>query len=65
MSKNMTDQDLDQSYSALCTALASVGEAQAPLFLSMVCLSLLARSESAEQVLPLIAQAQKQCESTT
>lgn len=59
----MTDHDLDQSYSALCTALASVGETQASLFLSMVCLSLLARCESAEQVLPLIANAQKQCES--
>ena len=65
MTQKMTDQDLDQSYSALCTALASVGEAQAPLFLSMVCLSLMARSESAAQVLPLIAQAQKQCESTS
>ena len=61
--QKMTDQDLDQSYSALCTALACVGTAQAPLFLSMVCLSLMARSESAELVLPLIAQAQKQCES--
>lgn len=64
MTQKMTDQDLDQSYSALCTALASVGETQAPLFLSMVCLSLMARSESAAQVLPLIAQAQQQCEST-
>lgn len=53
--QKMTDQDLDQSYSALCTALASVGAAQAPLFLSMVCLSLMARSESAAQVLPLIS----------
>ena len=61
--QKMTDQDLDQSYSALCNALANVGAAQAPLFLSMVCLSLMARSESAAQVLPLIAQAQKQCES--
>jgi hypothetical protein len=26
----MTDADLDQSYSALCAALAQVGEAQAP-----------------------------------
>ncbi len=39
----MTDADLDTSYSALCAALAQVGEAQAPLFLSMVCLSLLSR----------------------
>ena len=61
--QKMSDQDLDQSYSALCNALASVGAAQAPLFLSMLCLSLMARSESAAQVLPLIAQAQQQCES--
>lgn len=61
----MSDQDLDQSYSALCIALASVGAAQAPLFLSMLCLSLMARSESAAQVLPLIAQAQQQCESAS
>ena len=65
MTQKMSDQDLDQSYSSLCTALASVGEAQAPLFLSMVCLSLMARSESAAQVLPLIAQAHQQCESAS
>lgn len=65
VAQKMTDQDLDQSYSALCTALASVGAAQAPLFLSMVCLSLMARSESAAQVLPLIALAQRQCESAS
>lgn len=58
----MTDHDLDQSYTALCTALNQVGEAQASLFLSMLCLSLMARSESAVQVLPLIAQAQSKCE---
>ena len=58
----MTDHDLDQSYTALCTALNQVGSAQAPLFLSMLCLSLMARSDSATQVLPLIAQAQSKCE---
>ena len=57
----MTDQELDQSYTALCNALATVGEAQAPQFLSMLCLSLLAHAENAKQVLPLIANAQKQC----
>ena len=58
----MTDQDLDQSYTALCNALASVGEAQAQSFLAMLSLSLMAHSPSAEQVLMLIKQAQKQCE---
>lgn len=53
----MNDADLDQSYSAVCEALTRVGEAQAPLFLSMLCLSLMSRFEHAEQVLPLIANA--------
>ena len=58
----MTDQDLDQTYTALCTALASVGESQAQQFLAMLSLSLMAHSESAAQVLPLIAQAKAKCE---
>jgi hypothetical protein len=57
----MSAQDLDQTYTALCNALASVGEAQAQSFLAMLSLSLIAHSPSAEQVLVLIAQAQKQC----
>ena len=57
----MTDQDLDLSYSALCESLACVGEDKAQLFLSMVCLSLMARYESADDVLPLIANVQAQC----
>jgi hypothetical protein len=58
----MTDADLDQAYTALCTAMARVGEAQAPLFLSMVCLSMMSRFAQADDVLPLIANAQAQCE---
>ena len=57
----MTEQDLDQTYSALCQALSSVGQEQAPLFLSMLFLSLISRMEDAPRVLPLIAQAQAQC----
>lgn len=57
----MTDDDLDRGYSALCEALASVGEPRAQLFLSMVCLALMARYERAEDVLPLIANVQAQC----
>jgi len=57
----MTDADLDRSYSALCEALAQVGEARAPLLLSMLSLSLMSRFERADQVLPLIANAQTQC----
>lgn len=57
----MTDADLDRSYSALCEALAQVGEARAPLLLAMLSLSLMSRFEGADQVLPLIANAQTQC----
>ncbi|WP_096698894.1 hypothetical protein [Polaromonas sp. AER18D-145] len=57
----MTDADLDRSYSALCEALAQVGEARAPLLLAMLSLSLMSRFERADQVLPLIANAKKQC----
>lgn len=59
----MTDQELDQSYTALCNALASVGEAQTQQFLAMLSLSLIAHSPNATQVLTLIAQAQNQCAS--
>lgn len=57
----MTDDDLDRSYTALCEALAAVGEANAPLFLAMVCLGLMARCGEAADVLPLIANARAQC----
>ena len=57
----MTDDDLDRSYSALCQSLATVGEQKSQLFLSMVCLALMARYERAEDVLPLIANVQAQC----
>ncbi len=57
----MTDSELDQTYTALCKALAAVGETQAQSFLAMLALSLMAHSPSAAQVLSLIAQAQTQC----
>lgn len=57
----MTDADLDRSYTALCEALASVGEEQSPLLLSMLSLSMMSRFEHADEVLLLIANAQKQC----
>ena len=58
----MTDADLDRSYSALCKSLAQVGPERGELFLSMLCLSLMARYESAEVVLPLIHNVQAQCD---
>jgi hypothetical protein len=59
--QTMSAQDLDKTYTALCNALASVGETQAQPFLAMLSLSLIAHSPSAAQVLPLIVQAQEQC----
>jgi hypothetical protein len=56
----MTDQDLDTCYAALCDAIDRVGEQRAPLFLSMVALSLLARQPDAGAVLPRIQQAEEQ-----
>jgi hypothetical protein len=56
----MTDSDLDRCYSALCEALAQAGEARAPLMLSMVSLALMARCESADDVLPLVKRARAQ-----
>ncbi|MBP0496406.1 hypothetical protein [Roseomonas indoligenes] len=53
----MHAEDLDRSYTALCQALERVGEGKAPLLLAMVSLALIARQASAEDVLPLIAQA--------
>ncbi len=39
----MTDNELDTAYTALAHALTRAGEARAPLFLSILCLSLLSR----------------------
>jgi hypothetical protein len=56
----MTDSDLDRCYTALCEALGQAGEARAPLMLSMVCLALMARCDSADEVLPLVERARAQ-----
>ncbi|GAB1576544.1 MULTISPECIES: hypothetical protein [Bordetella] len=55
----MTDPDLDQAYTQLAQALTRVGEAQAPLFLSALCLSLISRQAEAAPVLALIEQAER------
>jgi hypothetical protein len=57
----MTDADLDRTYTAICEAMAQVGTKDTPLFLSMLCLALLAGRDSADDVLPLVAQAQRLC----
>lgn len=57
----MTDTDLDRAYTALSESLGQVGEEEAPLLLSMLCLALMSRCDRAEDVLPLIDQARLQC----
>jgi hypothetical protein len=53
--------DLDRTYTALCQALGRAGEAKAPLFLATLSLALIARQASAEDVLPLIDEAEAAC----
>ncbi len=57
----MSDDELDRSYTALCHALARLGEAHTASFLSTLCLALMARQASADEVLALIAQVERQC----
>lgn len=57
----MTDADLDRSYTALCHALADVGEARSELFLSMLSLALLARCPDADAALEVIARVRRRC----
>ena len=60
----MNAANLDQVYTQLCYTLAEVGQEQAPLFLSILSLALISRFEHAEEVLPLIQQAQQQLHAT-
>lgn len=57
----MTDTDLDTCYTALCRAIADVGQEQAPLLLAMLSLSLLSRLDGADAALPLIHRARDRC----
>jgi hypothetical protein len=58
----MTDADLDRSYTAMCKALAEVDPSRAQLFLSMLCLALMARYERADDVISLIDNVRAQCD---
>jgi hypothetical protein len=60
MTSNMTAEDLDKSYTALCNALNDVGETNAQQFLAMLSLSLMARADNADEVLALIENARTQ-----
>lgn len=58
----MTDDDLQRSYAALREATDQVGPARAELFLSMLCLALMARYPAADEVLELIRHVRAQCD---
>ncbi|HEY4068359.1 MAG TPA: hypothetical protein VGM74_15770 [Burkholderiaceae bacterium] len=55
----MSPDDLDRSYTALSEALGRVGSDKSALLLATLSLALLARAPDAEQVLALIAQAER------
>ncbi|KGD98995.1 hypothetical protein JL37_05325 [Achromobacter sp. RTa] len=57
----MNNDELDQAYTGMAQALSRVGEARAPLFLSILGLSLLARLPDAKQAAALVAQAEAAC----
>ncbi|CAB3708381.1 MULTISPECIES: hypothetical protein [Achromobacter] len=57
----MNNDDLDQVYTSMAQALTRVGESQAPLFLSILGLSLLSRQPDAATALALLAQAESAC----
>lgn len=54
----MNNDELDQVYTAMAQALTRVGEPQAPLFLSILGLSLLSRLPDAQHAMALLAQAE-------
>ncbi len=57
----MNNDELDQVYTALAQTLTRVGEPQAPLFLSILSLSLLARLTDPRDAAALLAQAEAAC----
>ena len=57
----MTDADLDRSYTALCQALGEVGPERSQLLLAMVALGLMAREDSPDAVLSLVARSRERC----
>lgn len=57
----MNDDQLDQVYTRMAQALTRVGQARAPLFLSILGLSALARLPDAQAADVLLAQAEAAC----
>jgi hypothetical protein len=58
----MNHEELDQVYTGMAQALTRVGESNAPLFLSILGLSLLSRQPDASSALALLAQAESACQ---
>jgi hypothetical protein len=57
----MNHEELDQVYTGMAQALTRVGESNAPLFLSILGLSLLSRQPDAASALALLTQAESAC----
>jgi hypothetical protein len=57
----MNDADLDRSYTALCQALGDVGPERSQLLLAMVALALMAKADTADEVLSLVARSRERC----
>ncbi|HEX7890031.1 MAG TPA: hypothetical protein VF522_11790 [Ramlibacter sp.] len=57
----MTEADLDRSYTALCRALGDVGPQRSEMLLAMVALALIARQDSAGDVLALLERSRERC----
>ncbi|MGE8637397.1 MAG: hypothetical protein ACN6PR_02060 [Achromobacter sp.] len=57
----MNHEELDLVYTGMAQALTRVGEPNAPLFLSILGLSLLSRQPDAASALALLAQAESAC----
>jgi hypothetical protein len=57
----MNDADLDRSYTALCQALGEVGPERSQLLLAMVALALMAKADTADEVLSLVARSRERC----
>ena len=58
----MNNDELDQVYTRMAQTLTRVGESQAPLFLSILGLSLLSRQPDAATALALLAEAESSCQ---
>lgn len=54
----MNNEELDQVYTSTAQSLTRVGESRAPLFLSILALSMLSRLSDAREALALLAQAE-------